>query len=92
MFAFMHCASVPCSVDKPVDRTLIQPGVEDNLLDVPVIVSKRGQRSREQLVESVEKVYFGNSYSGERGGRGEIATRLLMGGRSPSWLALFGES
>lgn len=88
MFAFMHCASVPCSVDKPVDRTLIQPGVEYNLLDVPVIVSKRGQRSREQLVESVEKVYFGNSYSGE----GEIATRLLMGGRSPSWLALFGES
>lgn len=88
MFAFMHCASVPCSVDKPVDRTLIQPGVEDNLLDVPVIVSKRGQPSREQLVESVEKVYFGNSYSGE----GEIATRLLMGGRSPSWLALFGES
>lgn len=88
MFAFMHCASVPCSVDKPVDRTLIQPGVEDNLLDVPVIVSKRGQRSREQLVESVEKVYFGNSYSGE----GEIATRLLMGGRSSSWLALFGES
>lgn len=88
MFAFMHCASVPCSVDKPVDRTLIQPGVEDNLLDVPVIVSKRGQRSREQLVESIEKVYFGNSYSGE----GEIATLLLMGGRSPSWLALFGES
>lgn len=72
MFAFMHCASVPCSVDKPVDRTLIQPGVEDNLLDVPVIVSKTGQRNREELVESVAR---SRKYILEtrirRGGRGE---------------------
>lgn len=72
MFAFMHCASVPCSVDKSVDRTLIQLGVEDNLLDVPVIVSKTGQRSREELVESVAR---SRKYILEtrirRGGRGE---------------------
>lgn len=72
MFAFMHCASVPCSVDKPVDRTLIQPGVEDNLLDVPVIVSKTDQRNREELVESVAR---SRKYILEtrirRGGRGE---------------------
>lgn len=76
-------ASVPCSVDKPVDRTLIQHGEEDNLLDVSIIVSKRGQRSREELVESVvrESVYFGNCIS-----------RNNFNGWSPSWLALFGES
>lgn len=63
------CTVQVCRVPS-TSRLIGQPGVEDNLLDVPVIVSKRGQRSREQLVESVEKVYFGNSYSGEGEGEG----------------------
>lgn len=68
------CKCVPCSVDKPVDRTLIQPGVEDNLLDVPVIVSKKGStesRATSWIHCSVEKVYFGNPYSGREEGEGQ---------------------
>lgn len=71
-------ASVPCSVDKPVDRTLIQHGEEDNLLDVPIIVSKRGRRNREELVES-EKVYISETVF-----RGTI----LMDDRPVGWHCL----
>lgn len=87
------CKCVPCSVDKPVDRTLIQPGVEDNLLQTcPSSYRKRGQRSREQLVESIAQSRKYISGTRIQRGRGGAVTRLLMGGRSPSWLALFGES